>query len=362
MAANAAPSGYLERPKPSGLADVIEIILDKGIVIDAYVRVSLIGIELITIDARIVIASVDTYLRFAEAVGRLNIADEDGSQGLPELMESVTQGGAKSKTKGALEGVKEKLPGGGETTTTTRAPAASGRRARARARAAAVTMSEVHVHGVTHAAERAAIEGAGARAVVHGELAAVVGDAAPDTRAADLARRHWQVLEAIAATATVLPVRFGTVMAGDAAVAEELLAPDHDALRARLARFEGTVQLTVKGTYDEAALMRSIVEGSPEVARLRERVRALPEAAGHFERIKLGEMVAGAVEQAREQDAARLLEHLDAACRRPAGSSRRPAPTAPSTRRSSSSATGPPRSAGRWTPPRRSWPGASSCA
>ena len=110
MAANAAPSGYLERPKPSGLADVIEIILDKGIVIDAYVRVSLIGIELITIDARIVIASVDTYLRFAEAVGRLNIADEDGSQGLPELMESVTQGGAKSKTKGALEGVKEKLP------------------------------------------------------------------------------------------------------------------------------------------------------------------------------------------------------------------------------------------------------------
>ena len=113
MAAGHSPSGYLERPRPSGLADVIEIILDKGIVIDAYVRVSLIGIELITIDARIVIASVDTYLRFAEAVGRLNIADEDGSQGLPELMESITQGGAKSKTKGALEGVKDKLPGGG---------------------------------------------------------------------------------------------------------------------------------------------------------------------------------------------------------------------------------------------------------
>ena len=109
--AHAAPSGYLERPRPSGLADVIEIILDKGIVIDAYVRVSLIGIELITIDARIVIASVDTYLRFAEAVNRLNISD-DGSQGLPELMENVTEGGAKSKTKGALQGVREKLPGG----------------------------------------------------------------------------------------------------------------------------------------------------------------------------------------------------------------------------------------------------------
>jgi hypothetical protein len=108
MAANSASGGYLERPKPSGLADVIEIILDKGIVIDAYVRVSLIGIELITIDARIVIASVDTYLRFAEAVGRLNIADDD-SQGLPELMESMTSGGAKSKTKGALEGAKDSL-------------------------------------------------------------------------------------------------------------------------------------------------------------------------------------------------------------------------------------------------------------
>src|SRR3954454_7491431 len=104
-------SGYLERPRPSGLADVIEIILDKGIVIDAYVRVALIGIEILTIDARIVIASVDTYLRFAEAVNRLDIAHTDDSQGLPELMESVTSGGAKSKTQGALEGAKEKLFG-----------------------------------------------------------------------------------------------------------------------------------------------------------------------------------------------------------------------------------------------------------
>jgi gas vesicle structural protein len=112
MAVATRPSGgYLERPKPSGLADVLEIILDKGIVIDAYVRVSLIGIELITVDARIVIASVDTYLRFAEAVGRLNPQQADDSQGLPDLMESVTSGGAKSKTKGALEGVKEKIFG-----------------------------------------------------------------------------------------------------------------------------------------------------------------------------------------------------------------------------------------------------------
>jgi gas vesicle structural protein len=109
MAVAQRQGGYLERPRPSGLADVIDIILDKGLVIDAYVRVSLIGIEILTIDARIVIASVDTYLRFAEAVGRLNIAETDDSKGLPELLEGMTEGGSRSKTRGAVEGVKEKL-------------------------------------------------------------------------------------------------------------------------------------------------------------------------------------------------------------------------------------------------------------
>jgi hypothetical protein len=110
----ATPRGYLERPRPSGLADVVDVILDKGIVIDAYVRVALIGIEILTIDARIVIASVDTYLRFAEAVGRMDIAGNDQAEGLPQLIEEMTSGGAKSKTEGALEGAKEKLFGGGD--------------------------------------------------------------------------------------------------------------------------------------------------------------------------------------------------------------------------------------------------------
>ena len=77
--------GYLERPKPSGLADVVEVILDKGLVIDVFVRVSLVGIEILTIDARIVVASVDTYLRFAEAVNRLDISDDQ-----PSLLEVLS--------------------------------------------------------------------------------------------------------------------------------------------------------------------------------------------------------------------------------------------------------------------------------
>ena len=99
--AHAAPSGYLERPRPSGLADVIDIILDKGLVIDAYVRVSLIGIELLVIDARIVIASVDTYLRFAEAVNRMDLTKTDDSDTLPELFDDIREGASSSKTKGA---------------------------------------------------------------------------------------------------------------------------------------------------------------------------------------------------------------------------------------------------------------------
>jgi hypothetical protein len=99
--------GNSTRPQPSGLADVIDTILDKGMVIDAYVRVSLVGIELLTIDARVVIASVDTYLRFAEAVNRLDISQE--KEGLPGLVGDMEEGGAKNKTKGALEAAGDKL-------------------------------------------------------------------------------------------------------------------------------------------------------------------------------------------------------------------------------------------------------------
>ncbi|HEX6351420.1 gas vesicle protein GvpJ [Actinophytocola sp.] len=104
----AGGGGGVERPSASGLADVIDTILDKGLVLDAYVRVSLVGIELLTIDARVVIASVDTYLRFAEAVNRLEISNTE-QKGLPDLLDDVTSGGAKSKTKGVLDAAGDKL-------------------------------------------------------------------------------------------------------------------------------------------------------------------------------------------------------------------------------------------------------------
>ena len=103
--------GYLDRPAPSGLADVIEIILDKGIVIDAYVRVSLVGIELLTIDLRIIIASVDTYLRFAEATNRLDLVAQGGGKPLDEFIGSMQESGSGRKVKGAVSGAKKALTG-----------------------------------------------------------------------------------------------------------------------------------------------------------------------------------------------------------------------------------------------------------
>lgn len=103
-----AGGGGVERPTASSLADVLDTILDKGLVIDAYVRVSLVGIELLTVDARVVVASVDTYLRFAEAVNRLDISNT-GQKGLPDLIEDMNEGGGKARTKGAIEAAGEKV-------------------------------------------------------------------------------------------------------------------------------------------------------------------------------------------------------------------------------------------------------------
>jgi hypothetical protein len=103
--------GYLDRPSSSGLADVIDIILDKGMVIDVYVRVSLVGIEILTIDARIVIASVDTYLRFAEATNRLDLY-ERGGKDLFDALGDSTERVSSGKVSGAIKGVKDAITGG----------------------------------------------------------------------------------------------------------------------------------------------------------------------------------------------------------------------------------------------------------
>ncbi|MEU6319785.1 gas vesicle structural protein GvpA [Streptomyces sp. NPDC047009] len=95
----------------SGLYDVLELVLDRGLVIDAFVRVSLVGIEILKIDVRVVVASVDTYLRFAEACNRLDLeAGPHKPAGLPELVGGQPTGsGSQAKTKGAVSGAEQTI-------------------------------------------------------------------------------------------------------------------------------------------------------------------------------------------------------------------------------------------------------------
>lgn len=105
-------SSLSRAPRPSSLADVLDLILDKGLVIDAYVRVSALGIEVLTIDARIVVASVDTYLHFAEAVNRLDLGQTE-TRGIQGLAEGIEESGAQGKVKGAVEGARDAIVGHG---------------------------------------------------------------------------------------------------------------------------------------------------------------------------------------------------------------------------------------------------------
>jgi hypothetical protein len=96
-------------PRAGSLYDVLELILDRGMVIDIFVRVSLVGIEILKIDARIVVASVDTYLRFAEACNRLDLENDSTSRTVPELF-----GGGMAKSAGKVGAKKAARSVGGK--------------------------------------------------------------------------------------------------------------------------------------------------------------------------------------------------------------------------------------------------------
>lgn len=170
-------------------------------------------------------------------------------------------------------------------------------------------MSEVHVYGVVPATGEPGIAAERARLIAHRDVAALVSDV--EVRAAHALRTYWRVLEEAAERTTVLPVRFGTAMADDRAVVDEFLEPSHDELVAGLAEMAGKAQLTVKGFYEQDALLAGVVARSPAVARLREHVQALPEAAAYYKRIELGQLVAAEVERARERDGRTVFERLE---------------------------------------------------
>ena len=181
---------------------------------------------------------------------------------------------------------------------------------------AAPERGPLYVYGITAASapppQTMGIGGAPLTTVREGELAALVSELA--TEEVELGRTelelHSEVVAATFAQHTVLPMRFGVVLSGAEAVRQELLARHAHALLAQLEAMEGMVEVRLRAVYPEAALMREVLEGSPEIATLRASLDGLDEHATYFERIRLGQMIAETVQQIQNRDAGELLDQL----------------------------------------------------
>lgn len=122
---------------------------------------------------------------------------------------------------------------------------------------------------------------------------------------------HARVLEAVHAEATVLPMRFGVVMADRAHVVSDLLEPHRESLRDQLASFEGTVELKLRATYEEQPVLEEIVREDQDIARLRDSLKGRSPDATYYGQIRLGELVAQALQRKRDGDAAEVLDRLE---------------------------------------------------
>jgi hypothetical protein len=176
----------------------------------------------------------------------------------------------------------------------------------------------LYLYGFVRARELLAIEeegvGGGAVSTIESDgVAAIVSpvaDAEIRLKRADL-QRHLRVIETAFQATTILPCPFGTTVESESELEQGVLAGARERLLAGLARLEGTVQMNVKASYDEEALLRELVAADPQIAALRERTRAAGDA-GYSERLQLGELVAERIAEHAELDAQRLANVLAA--------------------------------------------------
>lgn len=149
--------------------------------------------------------------------------------------------------------------------------------------------------------------------VRHGDIAALVSAVRTDRplgEPQDL-QAHARVLDSTASAVPVLPLRFGAVVTGEDAVAEELLAAHHDEFRSALDQLDGHAEYVIKGRYDERAVLDEVLSSSEEAAGLREAIRGKPEDATRNKRLALGELINNAIDAKRQADTRRVLELLD---------------------------------------------------
>jgi Gas vesicle synthesis protein GvpL/GvpF len=175
----------------------------------------------------------------------------------------------------------------------------------------------LYVYGVLPAKERdsvsvAGVEGSSVRTVTHNGLAALASPVkGAALSAAREVRAHWRVLQQASENATVVPVRFGTVLESEDAVRERLLIRNAHRLQLLLKQIAGCVQLTLKGEYREPEVIQEIVRSTPGLTALAAQIRARSAEAGYYDRIRLGERVAAEIERLRDDDTARAMDLLE---------------------------------------------------
>jgi gas vesicle protein GvpL/GvpF len=148
--------------------------------------------------------------------------------------------------------------------------------------------------------------------VAHEEVAAAVSvialDRPPGRRAELMA--HNSVVDALANATTVLPVKFGSIMADRDSIIHDLLAPEHDRFADLLANLAGCRQFNLRATYVQDQVLAEVVQSNPEIAELRRRTRELPEGTMHPDLVRLGELVSRVLEDKRDDDARTIMETI----------------------------------------------------
>lgn len=179
------------------------------------------------------------------------------------------------------------------------------------------TETAKYVYGVTRSEgvfppKGTGIEGEPIGLVVHGSVAALTSEVSLDFTEAGREEllAHSRVLEEAMQGCVVLPMRFGVVLPDEQTVHEQLLAPYGEELEAQLQAMEGKVEVTIRGIYDEEAILREVLAENREIAELKQAIQGKPEAATYYERIRLGELVQAALDERRAAAAPQIIDRL----------------------------------------------------
>ncbi|MGH2859331.1 MAG: GvpL/GvpF family gas vesicle protein [Solirubrobacteraceae bacterium] len=173
-----------------------------------------------------------------------------------------------------------------------------------------------YVYGIVEADARApsapGVADAPVRLVAGDGAAALVSDMPAGEARLDqeAIMAHARVLDAAIATGTVLPMRFGVVMSGPDEIRRRLLEDHADEIEAQLGELDGKVEIRIRASYDQDALLREVLHEDPDIQTLRRSLQGRPQEVTYYARIELGERVAAGIERMRERDRTAILDAL----------------------------------------------------